>query len=40
VRPRDDAVLHVDDEEGGVRPVLERGHGLPFLTPGSAARLP
>ena len=25
----DDAVLHVDDEEGGVRPVLECGHGLP-----------
>jgi hypothetical protein len=27
----DDAVLHVDDEECGVRPVLECGHGLPFL---------
>src|SRR5205823_6712793 len=29
--PLDDAVLHVDDEECGVRPVLECGHGLPFL---------
>src|SRR2546430_9873201 len=26
--PLDDAVLHVDDEECGVRPVLECGHGL------------
>src|SRR5205085_11232949 len=25
----DDAVLHVDDEERGVRPVLECRHGLP-----------
>src|SRR5207247_8229545 len=33
--PLDDAVLHVDDEECGVRPVLECGHGLPFLTLGS-----
>ena len=32
---RDDAVLHVDDEECGVRPVLECGHGLPLLTLGS-----
>ena len=35
VSPLDDAVLHVDDEECGVRPVLECGHGLPFLTLGS-----
>ena len=28
VRPRDDAILHVDDEEGGGGPVLEGGHGL------------
>ena len=28
----DDAVLHVDDEECGVRAVLECGHGLLFLT--------
>src|SRR2546430_16625150 len=28
--PLDDAVLHVDDEECGVRPVLECGHGLPL----------
>ena len=27
VRLRHDAVLHVDDEQRGVRPVLERGHG-------------
>src|SRR3989442_10713767 len=33
--PLDDAVLHVDDEECGVRPVLECGHGLPLLTLGS-----
>jgi hypothetical protein len=26
---RDDAVLHVDDEERGVGPVLQRGHGSP-----------
>jgi hypothetical protein len=26
----DDAVLHVDDEEGGVRPVLESAHGFPL----------
>jgi hypothetical protein len=32
VSPLDDAVLRVDDEECGVRPVLERGHGLPLLT--------
>jgi hypothetical protein len=32
VSPLDDAVLHVDDEERGVRPVLECGHGLPLLT--------
>jgi hypothetical protein len=30
--PLDDAVLHIDDEECGVRPVLECGHGLPLLT--------
>jgi len=30
VSPLDDAVLHVDDEECGVRPVLECGHGLPL----------
>jgi hypothetical protein len=35
VSPLDDAVLHVDDEECGVRPVLECGHGLPLLTLGS-----
>jgi hypothetical protein len=34
VSPLDDAVLHVDDEERGVRPVLECGHGLPLLTRG------
>src|SRR6476659_3556027 len=27
VRALDDAVLNVDDEEGGVRPILECGHG-------------
>jgi len=37
VSPLDDAVLHVDDEECGVRPVLECGHGLPLLTLGSRA---
>ena len=31
----DDAVLHVDDEERGVRPLLECGHGLPFLSSGA-----
>src|SRR6185312_5024827 len=30
----DDTVLHVDDEECGVRPVLQCGHSLPLLTPG------
>src|SRR5207244_1720117 len=30
--PLDDAVLHVDDEECGVRAVLKCGHGLPLLT--------
>jgi hypothetical protein len=30
VRPRDDAVLHVDDEERGVRPIRECGHRLPL----------
>ena len=30
VRPPDDAVLHVDDEQCGVRPVLESGHRVPF----------
>jgi len=29
VRPVDDPVLHVNDEEGGVRSVAERGHGIP-----------
>src|SRR5207247_3850492 len=33
--PLDDAVLYVDDEECGVRSVLECGHGLSFLTLGS-----
>lgn len=36
VRPLDDAVLHVNDDECGVRPVLECGHGLPLLTLGSS----
>jgi hypothetical protein len=31
----DDTVLHVDDEERGVRPILECAHTLPFLTLGS-----
>jgi hypothetical protein len=35
VGPLDDAVLHVDDHECSVRPVIERGHGLPLLTLGS-----
>src|ERR1035438_5079504 len=26
----DDAVLHIDDEERGIRPLLECGHGLPL----------
>jgi hypothetical protein len=30
VSTRDDAVLYVDDEECGARPVLECGHGLPL----------
>jgi hypothetical protein len=29
VTPLEDAVLHVDDQEGSVRPVLECGHRLP-----------
>ncbi len=29
-RALDDAVLHVDDEERCVRPVIECGHALPF----------
>ena len=33
--PLDDAVLHVDDEECGIWPVLECGHGLTLLTLGS-----
>jgi hypothetical protein len=33
VRPGNDAVLHVDDEERGLRPVLECGHGRPLLLP-------
>jgi hypothetical protein len=37
VRPLHDAVLHVDHQECGVRPVLECGHGLPLLTPGCCA---
>jgi hypothetical protein len=32
VSPLDDAVLHVDDEECGVRSILECGHDLPLLT--------
>ena len=32
VSPRDDPVLHVDDEECGVRPVLECGHSLSLVT--------
>jgi len=28
VRPLDDGVLHVDDEQRGVRPVRERRHDL------------
>jgi hypothetical protein len=32
-----DAVLHVDDEERGVRPVLERSHGLPLPVRSSVA---
>src|SRR6185369_14583871 len=32
VRPFDDAALHVDDEECGVRPVVECGHSRPLLT--------
>jgi hypothetical protein len=35
VSPLDGAVLNVDDEECGVRPILEGGHGLPLLTLGS-----
>jgi hypothetical protein len=27
-----DAVLHIDDEECGVRPVLERTHNLSFCS--------
>jgi hypothetical protein len=38
--PGDDAFLHVYDEERGVRPVLERGHGLPFLAWGTARPSP
>src|SRR5207237_9095206 len=38
VSPLDDAVLHVDDEECGVRPVLECSHGLPLLTLDSCVR--
>src|SRR6202042_2563637 len=30
VRPGDGAVLHIDHEERGVRPVVEGGHGGPF----------
>src|SRR5262249_60876068 len=30
----DDTFLHVDDEECGVRPVLECGHGLPLTHAG------
>ena len=29
VSPRDDAVLHVNDDEGGVRSLLECRHSLP-----------
>ncbi len=38
VSPLDDAVLHVDHEERGVRPVLECRHGLPFFTVGACVR--
>jgi hypothetical protein len=38
VSPTDDAVLHVDDEECGVRPVRECGHALPLLTLGSSVQ--
>jgi hypothetical protein len=31
VRPPDDAVLYVDDEQCGVRPIQECGHGLSLL---------
>jgi hypothetical protein len=40
VSPLDHAVLHVDDEECGLRAVLECGHGLPLLTLGSANPIP
>src|SRR5205823_7799681 len=40
VSPLECAVLHVDDEECGVRPVLECGHGLPLFTPGSCVHCP
>jgi hypothetical protein len=40
VSPADDAVLYVDDEERGIRPVLECGHGLPLTTPGSCVHPP
>ena len=35
VRPRHDPVLHVDDEECGVRPVLQCGHGSSPRSTGS-----
>ena len=34
----DDAVLHVNNEERSVRPVLQCGHGLPLLTSAPAHR--
>jgi hypothetical protein len=34
VRARDDGVLHVDDEQGRVRAVLQRGHGPSSGHPG------
>jgi hypothetical protein len=38
VRSLDDAILHVDDQERGVRPILECGHGSSSHTPGPCAR--
>ena len=35
VSPRDDAALHVDDEERCFTPILECRHGLPLLAPAS-----
>jgi hypothetical protein len=35
VSPVENAVLHVNDEEGGVRPVFKCGHGILLLTRGA-----